>query len=72
MNDHFDPSIEKLISLSEASEFSGLSSDHLRRLAEQNKLKALKIGRNWITSREAIEDYLKQRNPPGRPKKLFK
>lgn len=61
--------LDELISLSEASEFCGLSSDHLRRLAEQGKLKAKKIGRNWVTSRAAIEEYLEKRNPPGRPKK---
>ena len=61
--------LDQLISLSEASEITNISSDHLRRLAEQGKLDAKKIGRNWVTTREAIEDYLKKRNPPGRPKK---
>lgn len=61
--------LDKLISLAEASQISNLSQDHLRRLAEQGKLKAQKIGRNWVTTKEAVEEYLQNRRPPGRPKK---
>ena len=62
--------LDELIPLSEASEISGLSSDHLRRLAEQGKLKAQKIGRNWVTTRKDVEDYIQERKSPGRPKRL--
>jgi len=58
-----------LISLREASEISGLSSDHLRLLAEQGIIDAKKIGRNWVTTKEALSDYIKKRRPRGRPKK---
>jgi len=58
-----------LISLREASEITGLSSDHLRRLAEQGIIGAKKIGRNWITTKEALSDYIEKRRPRGRPKK---
>lgn len=61
--------ISELISLKDASIFCGLSPDHLRRLAEQGKLRAQKIGRNWVTTKEAVEEYIKNRKPPGRPKK---
>jgi excisionase family DNA binding protein len=61
-------SFQNLISLSEASTISNLSQDHLRRLAEQGKLEAKKIGRNWVTTKEAVEEYLEKRRPPGRPK----
>lgn len=57
---------EQLISLKEAAALSGLSAAHLRRLAEKRILKARKIGRNWITTREAVAEYL--RNPESRSK----
>jgi excisionase family DNA binding protein len=60
--------INNLISLSEAASISGLSPDHLRRLAEQGKLRAKKIGRNWVTTKEALSDYIEKRRPRGRPK----
>ena len=49
---------ERLISITEAAALSGLSADHLRRLAEKGRLKARKIGRNWITTREAVAEYM--------------
>ena len=63
------PQIKDLISLRQASELCCLSPDHLRRLAEQGKLDAKKIGRNWITSKEAITEYMEKRKPRGRPSK---
>jgi len=58
------------ISLAQASDLASLSQDHLRRLAEQGKLGARKIGRNWVTTEEAVLEYMRTRKPPGRPKKL--
>lgn len=47
-----------LISLSEAAVIGGLSQPHLNLLARQGKLRAQKIGRNWVTTRAAVLDYL--------------
>ena len=63
-----NPEINDLISLKQASEISGLSHDHLRRLAEQGKIDSKKIGRNWITTKDAITKYMEQKKPRGRPK----
>ena len=49
---------EELIPLSEAVAVSGLSQPHLNLLARQGKLRAKKIGRNWVTTRAAVLDYL--------------
>jgi hypothetical protein len=48
------------ISLKEAADYSGYSQDYLSLRARQNKLKAVKIARNWVTSKEWINDYLKK------------
>ena len=50
---------EELISLSEAAAKSGLSIKHLGLLARTGKLRAQKIGRNWVTSRRAVEEYVR-------------
>ena len=50
---------EQLISLSEAAAISRLSLKHLGLLARQGKLRARKIGRNWVTTPEAVADYLR-------------
>ncbi len=49
---------EKLISLADAAAIAQLSPSHLRRLAERGSLRAFKIGRNWVTTEEAVRDYL--------------
>ena len=62
-----------LISLSEAAAISGLSMKHLGLLARRGDLQARKIGRNWVTTRAAVEDYLrdvaKRRNDPYKRKR---
>ena len=65
-----EPKLDDLIALQEAAQISGLSADHLRRLVERGDLWGKKIGRNWITSRQAILNYMAKDRQPGRkPKK---
>lgn len=56
---------EKLISLAEAAEISGLSAGHLRLLVSQKKLWGIKIGRNWVTTEQAVRDYIATDPRPG-------
>jgi len=50
---------EELIPLSEAAQFAKLTSQHLGFLARKGYLRAKKIGRNWVTTREAVLEYLR-------------
>lgn len=61
--------LDNYLSLKEASILSGLSQVHLRYLASNRKLWGKKIGRNWVTSKQAIYDYLERQKKPGRPPK---
>lgn len=45
------------IRLAEAERFVPYSKDYLSLLARQGKIHAKKIGRDWHTTREAIEQY---------------
>ena len=51
---------ENYISLQEATRYSPYSQEYLSLRARSGKLKALKIGRNWVTTREWLEEYLKK------------
>ena len=62
----------ELISLAEASKYSGLTHDFLTKLAKRGRLQAKKIGRNWVTTRAAVDDYLQSRSPVGRKPKSQK
>jgi len=52
---------EKFISLTEISKTTPFSAKYLNLLARQGKLEAHKEGRDWLTSKEAVERYLKNR-----------
>lgn len=52
---------EKYISLKEASQSCKYSEKYLNLLAAKNKLEAHKEGRNWVTTKEAIERYIASR-----------
>ena len=60
--------LDDLITLGEAAQISGLSPDHLRRLAGRGDLWAKKIGRDWVTTERAVRDYMALNRRPG-PKK---
>jgi excisionase family DNA binding protein len=60
----------KLISVTEASKISGLTSSFIRRLVSTRVIEGIKIGRNWLTTQEAVEAYLKQDRRRGpKPKR---
>ena len=64
-SDPLEDLTSKLISLADASKISGLSASHLRKLVREGQIKGVKIGRNWLTTEEAVREYLKQDIKPG-------
>ncbi|MBI5222389.1 MAG: helix-turn-helix domain-containing protein [Candidatus Magasanikbacteria bacterium] len=52
---------EKFLTLAEIAKNAPFSAKYLNLLARQGKLEAHKEGRDWLTSKEAIERYLKNR-----------
>ncbi len=54
-----------LISVTEASQISGLTTGYIRRLLRQGTIEGVKIGRNWLTTEEAIREYLGKERRPG-------
>lgn len=51
---------EKLISLFEAAKYCSYSQAYLGKLAKEGKLEAIKLKRNWMTTKEAIMRYIKE------------
>ena len=50
---------EELISLSQAAAEYGISAGHLRYLVAGDVVWGRKIGRNWVTTRKAVADYMR-------------
>jgi hypothetical protein len=53
---------ERYISLSEAAKIYGCTQKHMNLIARHGKLKAKKIGRNWMTTFQWLEEYTKNIN----------
>ena len=60
-----EPKASELITLKEAAEYSGLSHDYLIKLANRGRLKAQRYGRFWLTTRQAVDEYLASRQKRG-------
>ena len=56
---------EDLISLTHAAEISGLSRSHLRLLVRTGTIWGIKIGREWLTTEEAVREYAATDRRPG-------
>ena len=59
---------EKLVSISEVAREYGYHPSYLSRLAASGRLQAWKFAKTWVTTREAIETYVRSTPQPGRPK----
>ena len=51
---------EKYLPLSEAAKYTPYSAEYLSLRARQGKLKAIKIGKIWVTKKEWVEEYLRK------------
>lgn len=62
---------QKLISLADAAAISGLSHSHLRLLVREGKIWGTKLGRDWLTTEQAVKAYLdteRKTGPKGKRK----
>jgi excisionase family DNA binding protein len=59
------PPSDELITLREAAELSGLSHSHLRLLVRKGEIWGKKMGRDWFTTAQSIEDYVNLDRKPG-------
>jgi hypothetical protein len=50
----------RLISITQAAKYTPYSAAYLSLLARKQKLPAMKINRDWLTTREAVLGYVKQ------------
>ena len=55
-----------LISIGEAATNTPYSQEYLSLLARKGKLKAIKISRDWLTTREAVLSYVKSQEQKHR------
>ncbi len=54
-------SLKKIINLSEAAKMSGYTQDYLGYLIRTGEMKGKKLGRNWVTTQEELNNYIFKR-----------
>lgn len=50
----------KLISISQAAKLTPYSAEYLSLLARKGKLASVKISRDWLTTEEAVKEYVQK------------
>ena len=60
--------MEKLVSTAEAARELHISTQRVRQLIAAGRLKATRVGRNWVVQNEDLEAV--RNRIPGRPKRV--
>jgi hypothetical protein len=63
--ENYKPFADELISLRQASKAYGLSPNHLRLLVGKETIWGKKIDTFWVTTREAVEEYISKEHKTG-------
>jgi len=61
----YEPRLDELMSLSEAAKQTEISASHLRLLVRKGEVWGRKMGRNWVTTKAAVDRYLAQERKTG-------
>ena len=68
-----DPlTVGEIITLQEAAEYADITKEALRNYVRRGRLRARKLGSQWVTTRAAIDEYLASRHEENIPKKYRK
>jgi len=59
---------DNLITLAEATRYCNYSQAYLGKLAKEGRLEAVKLKRNWMTTKKAVEKYVKSQKAKGKSK----
>jgi len=60
---------DEYVTVAQAAQQSGLSRRQLARLLQEGTIPGIKPGHDWLVRPSAVTIYLKERRPPGRPRK---
>ncbi len=58
------------VTTGEAADLMGMWNKSVRNLIKFGKLKALKVGRDWLIARSSIAEYQKNKSAKGRPTRV--
>ncbi len=59
--------LSRYVTTKQAAEMLGVDRTQAARLVKAGKLKGVKLGHDWLVSRDSISKYLQTKSPKGRP-----
>ena len=59
--------LDEVVDAAEAASMLGVTRQHVVLLLQRGRLPGKRLTATWITTRKAVDDYARQRRPPGRP-----
>ena len=59
------PKPDELITFSQAAVLYGFTADYFQKLARRKRLKAKKLGVQWVTTPADVEAFIESREPVG-------
>lgn len=62
--------IPNLFNATEAAKYLGLTDSLVRNYCRQKRLKAERVGRNWVITRKELDRFKKTPRPTGNPNLL--
>lgn len=62
------PDLTNFVTTQEAAALLGYHVDYIRQLIRKKALDSMRVGNMIFVSKESIERYKQEKNPPGRPK----
>lgn len=57
----------EIVTISEAAKILGIVPERVRLFMNQGRLRAIKAGRDWVTTRAEVEAFAKIDRRPGKP-----
>lgn len=61
--------MDEWMSTKKAAEYTGYSPGYIRQLLIHGRVEGHKFGRDWVTTKEALDEYLATNPRPGPKKK---
>ncbi len=59
--------LSRYVTTKQAAEILGVDRTQAARLVKAGKLKGVKLGHDWLVSRDSISKYQQTKSPKGRP-----
>lgn len=59
--------LAQYVTTKQAAEMLGVAAEHINHLIYSGRVRAMKMGRDWLVFRPSVEQYYRTKSPKGKP-----